>query len=95
MGYPQIANDNTSAQPSAAAEVDFFDTSHLASDFKTRCIRGSAVTIAGQGARFVIQTASTIILARLLTPADYGLVAMVTAVTGFMMTFKEIGRAHV
>lgn len=70
---------------------DFFDTAHLKADFKGRWVRGSAITVAGQAARFVIQTGSTIVLARLLTPQDYGLIAMVTAVTGFMMTFKDLG----
>ncbi len=45
----------------------------------------------GQGAKFVLNLASTMILARLLTPQDFGLVAMVTAVTGFIMTFKDLG----
>ena len=35
--------------------------------------------------------ASTAILARLLTPADFGLIAMVTAVTGFVAMFKDAG----
>jgi len=34
---------------------------------------------------------STIVLARLLTPQDFGLIAMVTAVTGFVMMFKDMG----
>ena len=34
---------------------------------------------------------STVILARLLTPEDFGLVAMVTAITGFMVIFKDMG----
>ena len=70
---------------------NFFDTEHLKADLKGRFVRGSAITMLGQAARFVIQTGSTIVLARLLTPKDYGLVAMVTAVTGFMMIFKDLG----
>jgi len=70
---------------------NFFDTEHLKADLKGRFVRGTAVTIFGQAARFVIQTSSTVVLARLLTPKDYGLVAMVTAMTGFMMIFKDLG----
>ena len=70
---------------------EFFDTSHLKPDLKGRFVRGSAITILGQAALFVIQTCSTIVLARLLSPKDYGLVAMVTAVTGFIMIFKDLG----
>jgi PST family polysaccharide transporter len=76
-------------QPPPADE--YFDTSHLKADLKGRFVRGSAITMLGQAARFVIQTGSTVILARLLSPKDYGLVAMVTAVTGFIMTFKDLG----
>jgi PST family polysaccharide transporter len=30
-------------------------------------------------------------LARLLTPADFGLIAMVTVITGFVEMFKDAG----
>jgi PST family polysaccharide transporter len=69
----------------------FFDTEHLKADLKERFVRGTAITTLGQAARFVIQTGSTVVLARLLSPKDYGLVAMVTAVTGFIMIFKDLG----
>jgi PST family polysaccharide transporter len=49
------------------------------------------VTISAQAVKFILQVASTMILARLLLPADYGLVAMVTAVTGFVAMFKDAG----
>jgi PST family polysaccharide transporter len=45
----------------------------------------------GQAANFVLKLGSTAVLARLLTPADFGLIAMVTAVTGFVEMFKEAG----
>lgn len=70
---------------------EYFGTSHLKADLKGRFVRGSVITAFGQAARFVIQTCSTVVLARLLTPKDYGLVAMVTAVTGFIMIFKDLG----
>ena len=44
--------------------------------------RGTGVTLAVQALRFLVQTASLIVLARLLTPTDFGIVAMVTAVAG-------------
>jgi O-antigen/teichoic acid export membrane protein len=69
----------------------FFDTDHLRSDLKARSIRGGAVTMTSQTIKFILQTGSAIILARLLTPQDYGLIAMVTAVTGFVALFKDIG----
>jgi len=44
-----------------------------------------------QGASFFLHMGSTVVLARLLTPQDFGLIAMVTAVTGFVMMFKDLG----
>lgn len=45
----------------------------------------------GQATRLVLHTGSTMVLARLLTPADFGLIAMVSAVTGFVGMFKDAG----
>jgi len=70
---------------------NFFDTEHLKSDLKGRSVRGGAITLGAQWARFCIQMASTVVLARLLTPQDFGLIAMVTAVTGFVAMFKDMG----
>lgn len=53
--------------------------------------RGAAITFVGQGARIVLQVAAVAVLARLLTPVDYGLVAMVLAVVGFGEIFRDFG----
>lgn len=68
-----------------------FATEHLKSDLKARTVRGATATFVGQGVKFLLQIGSTMVLARLLTPDDFGLVAMVTAVTGFIMIFKDLG----
>lgn len=44
-----------------------------------------------QGALFVLRVAGTVVLARLLTPADYGLIGMVTVVVNFAAMFKDAG----
>lgn len=69
----------------------YFDATHLKDDLKRRTVRGAAATFVGQGAKFLLHLGSTMVLARLLTPDDFGLVAMVTAVTGFIMIFKDLG----
>ena len=46
------------------------------------------LTLTSQGAQFLMQSVSTVVLARLLTPADFGLVAMVTAITGLGQAFR-------
>jgi len=70
---------------------DSLDTGHLGTGLERRAARGGAVTLAGQGAKFVVQTGSTILLARLLVPADYGLVAMVLAITGIATPLVDFG----
>lgn len=69
----------------------FLDGKHLDSDLKGRSARGGAIAMTSQAVRLVLQTGSTVVLARLLTPRDYGLVAMVTAATGFITLFKDLG----
>ena len=49
------------------------------------------LTLTSQGAQFVINPIATVVLARLLTPADFGLVAMVTAITGLGQAFADLG----
>ena len=75
----------------AAGPNRFFDTEHLKADIKERSVRGGAVTMTAQIIKFLLHTGSTIVLARLLTPQDYGLIAMVTAITGFVTLFKDMG----
>lgn len=71
--------------------LDKFSIEHLHADLKGRSVRGGFLTLTSQGAQFILQTVSTVVLARLLTPADFGLVAMVTAITGFGQAFADLG----
>jgi O-antigen/teichoic acid export membrane protein len=48
-------------------------------------VRGAGVTALSQSLGFAIQLIATVILARLLTPADFGLVAIVTAFSLLLM----------
>ena len=68
-----------------------FSTEHLHKDLRGRSVRGGMLTLTSQGAQFVIQTVGTVVLARLLAPAEYGLVAMVTAITGLGQAFADLG----
>lgn len=54
-------------------------------------VRGAAVTMAGQFVKMGIQILAVVILARLLSPQDYGLLAMVTAVIGVTDIFRDFG----
>jgi len=56
-----------------------------------RAARGAVVTLGGQGARMVIQIVAVMILARLLDPEDYGLIAMVVVIVGIGEIFRDFG----
>jgi PST family polysaccharide transporter len=68
-----------------------FDTEHLRKDLRGRSVRGGLVTVGSQGIKFALTLVSTAVLARLLTPDDFGLVAMVAAIVGFATLFKDLG----
>ena len=76
-------------QPLSAADV--FATDDLSRDLNRRSVQGGAAVVAGQAVVFLITLASTPVLARLLTPEDYGLLAMVAAITAFISCFKNLG----
>jgi len=69
----------------------FFDTTHLKENLKGKSVRGGTFVVGGQISSCVIRLGSTMVLARILTPADYGLIAMVAVVTNFAMMFKDMG----
>ena len=69
----------------------FLGTHDLSENLKRKTVRGAAVTVTAQAVRFVIRFGSTAVLARLLTPKDYGLVAMAGVFAGFVGMFKDIG----
>jgi hypothetical protein len=60
-------------------------------DLKQKVVRGGFVKLCAQAANVLIRVASLAILARLLDPTDFGLVAMVTAVTGLLKLFRDFG----
>ena len=70
---------------------DYFNTDHLKANLKQRSVRGGAITIAAQSSKFGLKFGSTIVLARLLVPEDYGLIGMATVVIGFVEYFKDLG----
>jgi PST family polysaccharide transporter len=51
-------------------------------NLKEKTVRGGFVKLIGQAANFVLRIGFMVIMARLLDPKDFGLVAMVTAITG-------------
>jgi len=60
-------------------------------DLKVRAIRGGFAKLVSQGANLALRLGSLMILARLLDPDDFGLVAMVTVLTGVLGLFRDFG----
>jgi PST family polysaccharide transporter len=58
---------------------------------KRRSVHGSFATILSQGVKMVIQIGSQVILARLLFPTEFGLLAMAYPVIAFVQVFNDIG----
>lgn len=60
-------------------------------DLPARALRGSAIAIAAQGAKLALQFAATPVLARLLTPRDYGIAALAISVSAALGIFADLG----
>src|SRR5262245_46678920 len=78
------AHRNSTSDDDAEASVDLRQTT----------ARGALASIISQGANFVLRLGSMVIIARLVTPEHFGLIGMVTALTGFLGLFRDVGLAQ-
>jgi len=60
-------------------------------ELRGRSVRSGFVQLGAQMGQLVVMVASGMVLARLLTPADFGLLAMVTAITGLGYKIQHFG----
>lgn len=67
------------------------NTDHLNKDLGRHAARGGIIAVAAQPIRVVMQFGFTAILARLLVPEAFGVMAMAMAVTSFVALFSELG----
>ena len=68
-----------------------FDNDSLTVDLERKSIRGGVTTLTAQFIKFALSIVGTAVLARILTPHDYGLIAMVAVVVNFATLFKDAG----
>lgn len=54
-------------------------------------VRQSSMTVSGQAILAGVQLLSTLVLARLLVPGDFGLLAMVATLVAFVSLFGDFG----
>lgn len=85
----------TDAPPPASAlaenREDSSETILEAAHLKSTSISGVAVNMGSQGVRLVLQFVYQIVIARLLAPRDFGLVAMSAPVIAFVQVFADLG----
>lgn len=60
-------------------------------ELKSLALRGGVAKFGAKLSEFLLRMGSLMVLARLLEPTDFGLVGMVTAITGILSLFKEFG----
>lgn len=54
-------------------------------------MRGGATTMGAEAGKFLLTTGSTVVLARLIAPEDFGLISMVVSITNLVKLFKDLG----
>lgn len=69
----------------------FANTDHLDRSLKRSTVRGAAATFGAQWSSLVLQVGSTAVLARLLEPDSFGLVAMVSSIVAIVLALKDSG----
>jgi len=70
---------------------NYFNDQGLKRNLRSRSVQGSFYTLSGQVVIFIVQIGGTAVLARLLVPGDFGLIAMVTALIGLPVMLRDAG----
>lgn len=86
MSSPQHTRGGLVLRP-----AEIFGAQDRIGDLAGRSARGGLTTLSTQLVRFALQTVTTIILARLLTPSDYGLFGMVAVIVNFGQLLRDAG----
>jgi PST family polysaccharide transporter len=60
-------------------------------DLKRKTAHGTLISTLGQCINLLLRTGSMMVLARLLSPTDFGLLGMATVCTGFVALFQDLG----
>ncbi|MEM3041504.1 MAG: oligosaccharide flippase family protein, partial [Nitrososphaerota archaeon] len=70
---------------------EIFVRSEIGRDLGRKAVRSSFVIMGSEIASSLLRIGSTVVLARLLLPEDFGLLSMVSAITVFAERFKDLG----
>src|SRR5262245_5249809 len=74
----------------ASNAESLFSTDHLLGNLKQRTVSSGVAQGAAQLIQFVLSLSFNVVQARLLTPEDFGLVAMVMTIIGFLQIFADM-----
>lgn len=69
----------------------FSDTDSVRQNLTRKSVRGVFFMVGGGGVDIVVRLVSTFWLARLLSPSDFGLLAMIVSITAIAEQFSELG----
>ena len=69
----------------------YFGVGDRPDELPVAAVRGGAQVVLAQVFSTVVRVVSSVVLAHLLMPADFGMVAMVIGVTAGLMIFKDLG----
>lgn len=87
-----VAGAFVSVSPEIAEHhEEHFRTEHLVQDIGPRAISAGFITIGAQAGKFILNFVAAAVLARLLSPKDFGLVGMVLGITGLVAVFSQMG----
>ena len=83
--------DNNGCLPLKRKVESYFDENRLHADLGRNSLHSGVAFVAARCVNMLLQVGSTILLARLLSPDDYGLVAMVFALVAFAPMLIDLG----
>lgn len=81
---PTMSSGSWDRRHPSASNGQHFAAGHLLTRLKKRAVSSGFITVFAQGVHFVLNLASVVVLARRFMPQDFGLLAKVTTITGFL-----------
>lgn len=72
----------------------YFDTTEIKENLAQRTVRGGLLSGAAQTVKSILQLVGlTVVLPRLISPDEFGMIGMVISVIGFVALFRDLGLA--
>jgi PST family polysaccharide transporter len=76
-------------------EREIFPRSVVPGGLKSASVKGSVATMLSQGLKMALQFGTQLVLARILFPADFGLLAMIAPIIAIVMIINDLGFGQV